>query len=538
MGIPHLYREIVKNNPEVIVDKLPNTCKRLFLDFNSIIHQCANTLKQKCLDVDSHIFQSITEYTEDVVAICEPSELLYIAIDGVAPIAKQHQQRKRRYLSAYTNNIIDNCKQKCGMKYVKWDSNQITPGTEFMTKLNSYMKDYYLNNKKTYKVVVSGSDEAGEGEHKAINFMKDNIVNGIDVIYGLDADLIMLALTCGLRGIYLMRESINFKMCNKEFTESSKSLCFKYVDIVSLRKSIALYLYDSENNAYMYDYVVICFMVGNDFLPNISCLKLRFNALKVICDTYKTVYEQCDRQNLILCEGETYKLNFAFFKLLIEKLSKLEDKLLSDITVEYNKVKTNSYNKDITTPVDKIMAEIDNYPLNNKMTHLIDPVKNNKWRMNHYHYLFGDHSETMIKSACLKYIEGINWNVNYYLNRNYSRVWMYPYNYAPCLTDMSKYISIMGQRSFEDYLSHTKHKSDDIVINPHTQLLLVLPPQSSNIIPSNIRPIMTDIKYGCVHYYPIKFKLSTYLKYFGWEVIPVLPDINLEHLVKVSGELS
>lgn len=538
MGIPHLYREIVKNNPDVIVDKLPNIgkCSRIFLDFNSIIHQCANTLKQKCLDVDTHIFQEIIQYTESVVSICEPTELLFIAIDGVAPIAKQHQQRKRRYLSAYTNSHIDNCKEKCGIKFVKWDSNQITPGTSFMIKLNAYLKEYYRIHTKKYKVIVSGSDEVGEGEHKAINYMKDNIIDGIDVIYGLDADLIMLSLTCGLHNIFLMRESINFKMSDKEFSDTSKTLCFKYVDINRLRKSISLYLYSSEDNSYMYDYVVICFLVGNDFLPNIPCLKLRFDALDLICSTYKKVYEKNANQNLIMKDGNIFKINYNFLKMMIEMLAGLEDKQMADITNEYNNVKTN-YNKPLLTPLDRLNAEIDNYPLNNKMTHLIDPIKNNKWRMNYYHYLFGDHSETIVKSASLKFVEGIAWNVNYYLNRDFSTTWLYPYNYAPCLTDLHKYLSIMGNQQFDDFQLQTKRNKDDIEVSSDLQLLMVLPPQSIDIIPKYLMPIMTNIQYGCAHYYPTHFQLSTYLKYFGWEVVPVLPDLDVFHLSAIVKKI-
>jgi 5'-3' exonuclease len=210
----------------------------------------------------------------------------------------------------------------------------------------------------------------------------------------------------------------------------------------------------------------------------------------------------------------------------------MEDKLMSDITIEYNKARPNQ-NKPVLTPLDKLMADIDNYPLNNKMTHLIDPTKNSKWRMNYYHYLFGDHTESLVKSASLRYLEGITWNVNYYLNRNYSTSWLYPYNYAPCLTDLNKYLSIMGSQNFIELQSQTMRGRTDEDIPPEMQLLLVLPPQSVSILPPYLRPLMTDIKYSCLHYYPIGFKMSTYLKYFGWEVLPILPDIDVTHLKSV-----
>jgi 5'-3' exonuclease len=518
MGIPFLYREIIKKNPDVIIDKLPISTKRLFLDFNSIIHQCVNDLKNKCLNIDNHIFESIIECTNNLVNICKPTDLLYIAIDGVAPIAKQHQQRKRRYLSAYNNSYIENFKDLNNIKYIKWDSNQITPGTDFMIRLNKYLKDYYNNTKTNYKVIVSGSDEIGEGEHKFINYMKDNLLtqeNDIDVIYGLDADLIMLSLTCGIKNIFLMRDDNN------------------YVDINKLSKSISYYLYNSDDISYMYDYVVICFLVGNDFLPNISCLKLRFNALNLICETYKSIYKEL-QQNLILfaVENNYYKINYTFFHKFIESIAKNEDKLMNDITIEYNKTKFNYSNKEITTDLDKLMNEIDNYPLKNKMTHLINPVNDNKWKANYYEHLFGDHSESIIKSSSINFLEGINWNINYYINRDYSKYWYYKYNYAPSISDISKYLSIMGNNEFDKFIINTRNNKNDPVIEPIIQLLLVLPPQSIEILPDKYKVIMNNINFNCMHYYPISFNLSTYLKYFGWECIPILPEINIKHLIE------
>ena len=41
---------------------------------------------------------------------------------------------------------------------------------------------------------------------------------------------------------------------------------------------------------------------------------------------------------------------------------------------------------------------------------------------------------------------------------------------------------------------------------------------------------MTDINKGVLHYYPIDFKVDTYLKDFLWLCDPLLPDIDINLL--------
>ena len=62
----------------------------------------------------------------------------YIAIDGVVPIAKMIQQRERRFKSAIEKKKEREIREKCGMEtdsVDSWDTNAISPGTEFMEKL-------------------------------------------------------------------------------------------------------------------------------------------------------------------------------------------------------------------------------------------------------------------------------------------------------------------------------------------------------------------------------------------------------------------
>ena len=69
----------------------------------------------------------------------QPSKVLYLAVDGVAPRAKMNQQRSRRFRSAKEAEISASEIIARGGKELedrkRFDSNCITPGTDFMLKL-------------------------------------------------------------------------------------------------------------------------------------------------------------------------------------------------------------------------------------------------------------------------------------------------------------------------------------------------------------------------------------------------------------------
>ena len=68
--------------------------------------------------------------------------------------------------------------------------------------INKKIESGYFN----IQVIMSGCREVGEGEHKIMNYINENPIEGNNFIHGLDADLIMLSLI-NKSNIYLLRES-------------------------------------------------------------------------------------------------------------------------------------------------------------------------------------------------------------------------------------------------------------------------------------------------------------------------------------------
>lgn len=104
----------------------------------------------------------------------------------------------------------------------RFDSNCITPGTEFMVRLQEALK-HFVKVKistdaswKNCKIILSGHETPGEGEHKIMEYIRYlKSQPGFDpntrhCLYGLDADLMMLGLCTHELHFSLLREEVNY----------------------------------------------------------------------------------------------------------------------------------------------------------------------------------------------------------------------------------------------------------------------------------------------------------------------------------------
>lgn len=518
MGIPYYFKELITKNRNITTNI--TECDRLFLDYNSVIHTCAATVVSK-LNVSEdqllpNIFKYISYYTDEIIKKCKPKQLLYIGIDGVAPLAKMSQQRKRRYISALRNNLINTYKKNNNIPYVNFDSNCITPGTSFMNDLSVYLKDYYRSSNITKDIIIDDSSNPGEGEHKIIKYIKNNSSDSKykDVIYGLDADLIMLALSCNKSQIYLMRE----------IQTIDKSIYYKYVDIDILKIEIQKYLYGNTNiNKNIKDYIFICFMLGNDFMPHFPSLSIKNNGLDIVCNIYRNIYKNLG-VGLI---DDNNKINFNFLKEFIDALSKGEyEKLIQYSEYHYNQEYKPQRNVNHISELDRYIYYIDNISTNNTKPPIdyTDPL----WKHTYYKLFMNIeyNNLNLIDNICECYLQGLVWNTEYYFEGKFTNIWYYKYNMPPLLVDLNNYLNknkVIGLVSMSD-----------INFTEIEQLLIVLPALSHNLLPEDIRIKVIDLKYA--HMYPRTFQLISYLKTQVHECVPILPPIKVSKIKEIIAQ--
>ena len=372
MGVPAFFRWLTIKYPEILnkfledkfttVDgqQIPFDATRpnpngiefdcLYLDMNGLVHPCCHPEGKEAPKTEHDMCLEVFKELDRIFAAVRPRKLIFMALDGVAPRAKQNQQRSRRFKSAREAKEAEEDKERLRNDFLKmgvtppakkkpsWDHNVITPGTNFMDNLSKYLR-FYIHKRLTYNpawkdvtIIFSDSNTPGEGEHKIMEFIRLQRVkpgynpNLTHVIHGLDADLIMLALATHEANFFILREEVVFgqKQVEKkvlptalvknviaasttnsamgddnnnfdDYTSDRKPL--EIVTISVLREYLA---WEFRNDAFssplpfaydferiVDDFVFICFFVGNDFLPHLPSLDIREGALDLLMDLYR-----------------------------------------------------------------------------------------------------------------------------------------------------------------------------------------------------------------------------------------------------------
>ena len=77
----------------------------------------------------------------------------------------------------------------------------------------------------------------------------------------------------------------------------------------------------------------------------------------------------------------------------------------------------------------------------------------------------------------------------------------------------------------------------NIDINTELQLLMILPPQSSNILTTRCSKLMKNKNSSIYHYFPVNFDIEINYKYYLWLCTPILPFIDLQKIYNVYKNL-
>jgi len=276
MGIKHFYSWFKKNEDfkKSISSSVPDI-DHLLIDMNGVIHEAAQRVfkygkyapqkptviipqrrriksgvtieKVSSKPSVTNLYAYIKSEVNAIVTLTNPKKTVYMAIDGVAPMSKQNQQRQRRFRAA---------KEREGKEGV-FDSTCITAGTEFMWELSQALnddRDRWL--KSPARIIISDDSIQGEGEHKLMDWIRQNEdTDGTYCVVGMDADLILLCCVLPKTHVYIMRED-----------DRGAAKRYDYIDINRVRQDLPVAADDLV--------IWSCF-IGNDFLPPIPSLEIK-----------------------------------------------------------------------------------------------------------------------------------------------------------------------------------------------------------------------------------------------------------------------
>ena len=508
MGVPKFFAWLIKKfkKSEMISNTKVEDIDWFMLDTNCFIHPiCFKVLAEENAvkkdinfkSLENKMMNAVIDYLDKMVLYIKPKIGVYIAIDGPVPIAKMKQQRQRRFRSVHDKVLFDKIKEKHkkDISYF-WNNSAISPGTKFMEKLNDKIINWCKTQK--LKIIYSNSNVPGEGEHKLLEFMRENNKNIRYLTYGLDADLIFLMLSTQSDNVYLMRES----------DEEGK---YNFVNMKETRECIKnTFNEDLDKDRTVMDFIFLCFLLGNDFLPHIYALDISKKGIEFLVGKWKETYD-ITKQYLV---NKDKQINMKFFKEFLKKLAEDEEATLGE---NYSRKRYNKYvgNDDYEKEMHKIEY------LQFKIEDDIGLGCNPDYRKNYYKKHFGvsdEELEEFVEKMVEHYLVGISWVSNYYYKGIADWYWYYPYDYPPFLSDIYNYLGDLNSIKFKLNKPMT----------PFEQLLIILPSQSEYLLPSCLSKNITNSKSSIIYLYPQDFQIDFLYKSKYYEGIPQLPPMEVK----------
>uniref|UniRef100_A0A8C7NNH3 Xrn1 helical domain-containing protein n=1 Tax=Oncorhynchus mykiss TaxID=8022 RepID=A0A8C7NNH3_ONCMY len=415
----------------------------------------------------------------------------------------------------------------------RFDSNCITPGTDFMARLQEQLK-YFVNSKlstdnawKGVNVYLSGHETPGEGEHKIMEFIRwentkpDHDPNTRHCLYGLDADLMMLGLTSHEPHFSLLREEVRFggKKNQKRITAPEEttfhllhlSLFREYIDYeFSEVKNKISFEYDLER--IIDDWILMGFLVGNDFIPHLPHLHINHDALPLLYRTYISVLPTLGGYL-----NENGHLNLGNFEKYLEKLSEFDREHFNEVFVDLKWFESKVGNKYLNEAAGLAAEEAhckDSRKKDLKDSLCLAALDEDRDAQQTYLLITGQLLCEFLANQALCYVEGIQWILHYYYHGVQSWSWYYPHHYAPFLSDVRN-------------IAHLKLTFDmGKPFMPFQQLLGVLPSASKDLLPQSYRHLMTSENSSIIEYYPLDFKTDLNGKQQEWEAVVLIPFID------------
>ncbi len=377
MGIKFLYSLLKREFPHIFSTQWSGKdVDLLCVDLNNMIHICTQEkygygMYAMSLPRQVDLADILKRRIEELLDLYRP-RMMYIATDGIPSSAKLFQQRQRRFRPASNDTF---------------DSNMISPGTSFMRELESNLRHAIRlwKRKRRMDIVYSTDLDEGEGEMKLFRYIKDNMnsIKGSVVVYGQDADIMLLSLVLKHKhafnhGLFIHRP------------HSKDRDAWEVVDI-DLFHELLHFVSDPHFECFIRS---MCF-IGNHFLPSLHTMNL-----------LKDLNEHKDTMHTLMDHIRSMSMTFMHFKDVFVNLLRAFDPM-EDAYIRQYWVTDNS----------------------------------DEMRTDYYTRKVGgvEHVQVM----CTQYFNMMKWVEDYYVHFQVPDWdYVYPYLYAPFIKDLLRHASL------------------------------------------------------------------------------------------------
>lgn len=506
------------------------------MDLNCAIYYCVRKVQKKTPYTDvikakyeADLIVEVIAYIKQMTALVAPTQTLYIAVDGVAPMAKIKQQRLRRFRSAVQAEEEAKIRAEAkGIPYTvqpRWDTNAITPGTQFMKNLSFALRQFaktQTTTSPTLTTVVSPADEPGEGEQKIMEYIRAHTPKTA-VIYGLDADLIVLSLwanaTLGTT-LSLFREEMEFNGSVKTNAVGDE----KFLYLLTDQLADALYNKYQKSAAqpkpeFLRDFVGLMSLLGNDFVPHGMVLKIKDDGIEALLRMYKDHLATPFVQQI-----ETrWQYNPATLTDLFQRVAKTEEQqILRSTSKKLNARPGMTASKE---PEDQAMARYNDQPIGwaaekvfATQIQLEDRDKPSWVLKQDWKNIYDQ--EALLgadpQQATKQYLNSLAWTLAYYSGAPVDLHWYYPWYLPPRIETVATYLANTPSPLLET------PATSRTPLKPEEQLAMVLPQTSFHLLPKEFQGLPSLYP----HAFPIQWTLFSLGRKILWECEPLIPLIQ------------
>jgi 5'-3' exonuclease len=516
MGIPSFYRHLCKKYPAIIAKGASPVVgsEWLCLDFNCAMYWVLR--KMRPLSDNQYVWEgelcdAIADYMAEIIQEVQPTKGVFVSCDGVVCAAKRRQQRLRRFkgpwIAAAEGTLLGKAVNS------GWDQNALTPGSAFMKRLGDVLTaaGAVIAKEKGITVTVSTTSEPGEGEHKLLAAMRRERP-GSCVIYGLDADLILLSLLLLAETgatVSLLRETQEFER------GGGREGGWRILSVNKLKDAMFPSAYAGTEN--VQDFVAGMSLLGNDFLPHSLTRTVRDDGIPQLL---RVLQQDLWARGQSLVSVANGKIRREGLLTLVRSWAAAESGDMFMAVLDAYKASRYSVGEG-ETPQETALREWNALPARwASVTRILAPSRKDlvgEWK-EIYRGVWGGGEERYES----EYLQGVAWVWDYYSGRVVDQGWAFDHPLPPLWCDLVTFLE--------------KQTPDSVIAPPvkyptalpeWLHLLSVLPVDSvRRLLPQDKHRLMLEHPW----FWPSSWKLFDVGRSQMWEcepMIPLLPEALL-----------